>query len=169
MTTTHFNTEPGKSFLAVSRGEAAEIHGLVTHTLVKHGYRPFGADGTTWEHPSGVKVSTGYAGGQIRVRRHPVATPRHLRIPPIVWDVRSMPTEEEVAEFVGQPRPARDLSPSELETIARFNAAEAAPESFRKQIEKALADEMDALGMSPGRFYAPALADAVIGLLRGEA
>lgn len=148
---------------------APMIHAVIVGTLEKHGYRPFGADGTTWEHPNGTKVSTGYAGGQIRLRRHPVGTVRHERIPPVVWDIRSMPTEDDVAEFIGQRRPAPDLSEAERETVARFSAAESVPEAFHKRVEEALAREMDALGMSPGRFYAPALAKVVMDLVRGAA
>lgn len=149
--------------------EAPEIHQLVVNTLDKLGCRPFGSDGTTWEHPTGIRVTVGYAGGQIRVRRYAPGNDRFHRIPPTVWDVRGLPSEAEVVEFIGvRAVPALDPSPEELNRLARYELAEDAPESLRQRLSFALGDVMDELGMSPGRFYAPVLADAALAVIRGE-
>lgn len=146
-----------------------ETYAMITQVLDRTGYRPFGSDGSAWEHPTGTRITTGYTGGQIRLRRFVPGNDRFDRIPPVIWDIRDQPTESEVSEFVGQRSPAPELSDDEKVRLAQFGLEDDAPESFRARIIQAIGDEMDALGLAPGRFYAPALADAALAVVRGEA
>lgn len=149
--------------------DAADIHGLVVSVLNKAGYRPFGHDGSAWEHPNGTKITTGYTGGQIRVRRFIPGNDRFTRIPPIVWDIREVPDEDQVAEFIGERSPAPALTAEEFAVIEAFEAAAEAPESFRERLIEAMHLELDALGLAPIQSSAPEfLADAALAVIRGD-
>lgn len=143
--------------------DAAEIHAMVVAALDKVGYRPHGHDGSAWEHPNGTRVTTGYTGGQLRLRRFVPGNDRFNRIPPVIWDVKGTPDEADLAMFVGGERPpAPNLTAEELAILERFEEADDAPESFRDRLIEALGR-----GLKLGEDEIQ-LADSVLEVIRGE-
>lgn len=150
--------------------DPAEIHAMVVGVLNKVGYRPHGADGSAWEHPNGTRVTTGYTGGQLRLRRFPADSHRVGRIPPVIWDIDKTPDEPEVAMFVGGERaPAPDLTAEQLAILERFEEADYAPESLREKLALSFEIEVESLGLPSisGRL-SERLADVALEVIRGE-
>lgn len=104
---------------------AQEIINMVHQALDRAGYRPFGSAGDGFEHPTGTRVTMGWSGGQVRVRRFVQGDDRFRRIPPVTLDLASLPNPAEVEQFV-TPAPSK----AEREKIAEFEAAPVLPESY---------------------------------------
>lgn len=139
------------------------IRQTVVDALGEAGYRPFGSAGDGFEHPTGTRVTMGWSGGQVRVRRFALGNDRFRRVPPTTWDLKDVPPLSEVRSFI-----TPDLSKAERARVARFESSGALPESFEAQdLYQKIRDAID-MRLAIGDNTAEQLTDAVFLVLEGK-
>lgn len=102
--------------------DPTEVRDLVQRVLEKRGFVRVAPDG--WQHHSGEHVNVGYSGQSWRIRRY--APEDRKRVAPTLLDTATMPTTDQLDDFLGEicATHAPRLSRREQELVAQFEGVQ---------------------------------------------